>query len=83
MQEPVSPLMREFLGWIACRPRTYAEAMAAWRTSCPRHTVWEDATIDGLIQLEGRHGIDQSLVMLTPRGRAILDGEPPSQLAAD
>ena len=77
MHEPVSPVMREFLEWIARRPRTYAEAMAAWRTTCPRHAVWEDASIDGLIELETGRCIEQSLVVLTPRGRAILHGAPP------
>jgi hypothetical protein len=72
MNEPVSPLTLEFLTWISSRPRTYAEAMEAWRTTCPRHPVWEDALIDGLIQLEGT--MNQSKVTLTPRGRAILDG---------
>jgi len=23
------------------------KAMEAWRTTCPRHSVWEDALIDG------------------------------------
>jgi hypothetical protein len=83
MAEPVSPLMLEFLTWIASRPRTYAEAMEAWRTTCPRHTIWEDASIDGLIQLEAAGSIDKSRVTLTPRGRAILDGASPSRLVAD
>ena len=77
MQEPVSPVMREFLEWIAGRPRTYAEAMAAWRTTCPRHAVWEDASIDGLIQLEAGCCLAQSPVVLTLRGRAVLHGAPP------
>ena len=25
--------------------------MDAWRTSCPRLSVWEDATADGLVEL--------------------------------
>jgi hypothetical protein len=43
--------MLQFLDWVASRPRTYAEAMDAWRTSCPRLSVWEDALLAGLIQL--------------------------------
>ena len=73
MHEPVNPLAREFLAWLASRPRTYAETMAAWRTSCPRHPVWEDALTDGLIQLENGATLDQSSVTLTPRGRTVLD----------
>jgi hypothetical protein len=70
LPEPVSLLMREFLAWISSRPRTYAEAMEAWRSTCPRQTVWEDALTDGLIQIGGT--FHQSEVTLTPRGRAIL-----------
>lgn len=43
----------ELLRWIAERPRTYAETMEAWRTSCPRLSVWEDAIADGLIRVQG------------------------------
>jgi hypothetical protein len=72
MPEAVSPLMREFLAWISNHPRTYAETMEAWQTTCPRHTVWEDALIDGLIQVDGGNTLHQSEVTLTPRGKAIL-----------
>jgi hypothetical protein len=73
MNEPVPLLTVEFLRWIATRPRTYAEAMEAWRSNCPRHTVWEDALIDGLIQIESGATMNQCAVILTPRGRDILD----------
>jgi hypothetical protein len=73
--EPVSLLMLQFLEWVTSRTRTYAEAMDAWRTSCPRLSVWEDALIGGLIQLEGGTS-QQALVRLTSRGRAILDRSP-------
>jgi hypothetical protein len=48
--------------------------MDAWRTSCPRLTIWEDALIDGLIQIESGGSRQQAQVTLTPRGQAILDG---------
>ena len=73
MPEPVNPLMRELLTWISSRPRTYDEAMEAWRSTCPRHTVWEDALIEGLIQVKSA-GTLQSEVTLTPRGKSILKG---------
>jgi hypothetical protein len=77
MPEPASPLLLQFLDWVASRPRTYAEAMDAWRTSCPRLTVWEDALIEGLIQVVSGGPAQPSAVTLTPRGKALLDGEPP------
>jgi len=74
MQETIDPLIRELLSWISSRPRTYDEAMEAWQTTCPRHSVWEDAVIDGLIQIESGGTPHCSEVTLTRRGRAILDG---------
>jgi hypothetical protein len=74
MPEVVNPLMLEFLSWVACRPRTYDDTMDAWRSTCPRHTVWEDALIDGLIRVARGGGLHQSEVTLTPRGRVILEG---------
>jgi hypothetical protein len=71
MAEPVGPLTLEFLAWVSCHRRTYAEAMEAWQTTCPRHTVWEDALIDGLIRVESQD--HPSEVTLTVRGRAMLE----------
>jgi hypothetical protein len=83
MLQPVDPLMLQFLAWVASRRRTYAEAMEAWQTTCPRHTVWEDALIDGLIQVQSRGSSCQSDVMLTRRGRAILDESSHDSVHAD
>jgi hypothetical protein len=68
-QEPL-----ELLAWVARQPRTYAQAMAVWQTSCPRHSVWEDALTEGLIVVEnGSSGpADLAAVTLTRRGRAVL-----------
>jgi hypothetical protein len=82
MAEAVSLIMRQFLGWVERRPRTYAEAMDAWRTSCPRLSVWEDAQIEGLIELEGGAS-RQALVRLTARGRAVLGESPVAEPGPD
>ncbi|MGZ8499379.1 MAG: hypothetical protein ACXW5W_13155 [Candidatus Binatia bacterium] len=71
MSDSVNSLMLEFLSWVASRPRTYDEAMEAWQSHCPRQTIWEDAIIEGLIEIN-RQPNDQE-VMLTPRGEAILN----------
>lgn len=42
-------LVLDLVEWIAKRPRPYAEVMDAWRTSCPRLPIWEDAVEHGLI----------------------------------
>ncbi|WP_270935124.1 hypothetical protein [Falsiroseomonas oryzae] len=38
------------------RPRPYAEVIEAWRTSCPRLTVWEEATDRGWVAFRGGPG---------------------------
>jgi hypothetical protein len=75
MSESVNLLMLEFLAWISSRRRTYADVMEAWQTTCPRHTVWEDAMIDGYVQLDRRDTLRDPEVTLTARGIALLDGE--------
>ena len=73
MPESTDLLMLEFLSWIADRQRTYDEAMEAWQSHCPRQTIWEDAIIDGYIQLVSVDRIHDSEVALTPRGRKLLE----------
>jgi hypothetical protein len=65
-------LTLQFLAWIADGPRTYGEAMEAWRSTCPRLSIWEDAVRDGLVRLENGGAMKASRVVLTPAGRAAL-----------
>ena len=71
-----SALMLELLAWVAARPRTYSETMEAWRTSCPRVPVWEDAITAEFIEVLPRDGggMSGSAVRITPLGRAVLAG---------
>jgi hypothetical protein len=78
MTPPSDMLMRQFLAWLEERPRSYAEVMDAWRTSCPRLSIWEDANIEGLVRLAAG---ERTMVTLTERGRAMLAGS--SRAAAD
>ena len=68
-------LMLQFLSWVAVRPRSYGETMDAWRTSCPRLSVWEDALEEGLVRQEAADDARQAAarVVLTAEGRARLD----------
>ena len=70
----VSPLMRDFLAFVESRPRSYAETMDAWRSSCPRLTIWEDALADDLVRVANGASRNDATVILTPRGRAVLEG---------
>jgi hypothetical protein len=71
----VDALVLDLLEWIAAGERSYAEVMDAWRTSCPRLPVWEDANDRGLVarvQLSGR-----AVVRITAAGRALLARQRP------
>jgi hypothetical protein len=72
-RDPAAALTLQLLAWIAERERSYAEVMEAWRTSCPRLSIWEDACSDGLIDRGGDGGRN---VRLSDKGRAVLDGQP-------
>jgi hypothetical protein len=43
------PLVLDFVEWIARAPRAYADVIGAWKTSCPRLTIWEDAAESGYV----------------------------------
>ncbi|MBX9942697.1 MAG: hypothetical protein K2Y40_01330 [Reyranella sp.] len=70
MDATLAPLVRDLLEWVSRQPRTHAEVMDGWKTSCPRLPVWEEATGHGFVARRG------PLVELTPRGRAFLAGPP-------
>lgn len=62
--------MLEFLSWVADHRRTYDEVMETWQSHCPRQTIWEDAIIEGLVEVDKQSNDHE--VMLTPRAEAIL-----------
>jgi len=70
MTDNVENLILDLLEWLHRRERTYEETIAAWRTSCPRLPVWEDASDRGLVETRSSNG--RSLVRLTPAGLALL-----------
>ncbi len=72
MPDPAHALTLQFLAWVAATPRTYAQAMEAWRSTCPRLSIWEDAILDGLVAFAGGATRNQSRVVLTAKGRALL-----------
>lgn len=49
MPDPVDTLVIDLLEWIGPGARSYAEALEAWRTTCPRLPVWETANDRGFI----------------------------------
>lgn len=73
MNEPPSnpnrALTIQLLQWIADRPRSYAETLDAWRTSCPRLSIWEDALAAGLIDTDETPA---RILLLSKKGSAML-----------
>ncbi len=67
----VDNLIVDLLSWLATRERSYEEVMDAWRTSCPKLPVWEDANDRGLVTTEQAGA--RRLVKITPAGAAFLD----------
>jgi hypothetical protein len=50
MSDSVDDLILDLLIWLDSGPRPYAGVLDAWRTSCPRLPVWEEATERGFIK---------------------------------
>jgi len=52
MSDTVENLTLDLIEWLARKGHTYQETFDAWRTSCPRLTVWEDAIERGFLRYE-------------------------------
>ncbi len=64
-------LILDLVEWVARTPRRYDDVMDAWRTSCPRLPVWEDAVSRGLVERR-RDGREAPHVLVTAAGLALL-----------
>jgi hypothetical protein len=72
MTDPVvDTLILDLIEWLARQDRTYSEVMDAWRTSCPKLPVWEEANDRGLVMQDVLRG--RSVVRPTPAGLAFLE----------
>lgn len=63
MTDPCEALIADLVQWLATAPQPYRTVMEAWRTSCPRLPVWEEAVERGYVAL----GAD-AMVTTTPVG---------------
>jgi D-3-phosphoglycerate dehydrogenase len=66
----VEALILDLLEWLATADRSYEEVMDAWRTSCPKLPVWEEANERGLVIREDANG--RCVVRVSSSGRALL-----------
>jgi hypothetical protein len=71
MSDTIEPLIFDLVSWVAKEERSYEDAMDAWRTSCPRLPIWEEANIRGLVT-RSRNGDGVPIVSVTASGRTFL-----------
>lgn len=71
MKDTTETLVLDLVEWVAARPRAYDEVMDAWRTSCPRLTIWEDTVDRGLVVREQTKDAG-TIVKVTALGRDLL-----------
>jgi D-3-phosphoglycerate dehydrogenase len=82
MLDPVDALVLDLLEWIGSDPKPYADVMEAWRTSCPRLPVWEEANARGFIAQQHRQGVG-AFVSLSASGRDWLTRHRPVHAASN
>lgn len=70
MTDTVESLVLDLLDWLSRQDRSYEETMEAWRTSCPKLPVWEDANERGLVSVEYNQSC--SSVRVTAAGADLL-----------
>ena len=70
-EDHTESLITDLVHWVNESPRTYDETMTAWRTSCPRLTIWEDALDRGYVRRLPQ-GNGPARVVATNAGRAFL-----------
>jgi len=71
MNQIIDQLVLDLVEWVAKAPRPYAEVIDAWRTSCPRLTVWEEAVDRKLVMRTTLEG-DGAKVAITASGLRLL-----------
>ena len=71
MADQINALVLDLVEWVAKAPRPYADVMDAWRTSCPRLTIFEDAIDRGFIESRAASG-GGVIVAVTAAGAALL-----------
>lgn len=71
MSDTIDPLVRDLVEWVAKESRAYSDVMEAWRTSCPRLTVWEEANERGLVERRYSQALGAQVVV-TEAGRDLL-----------
>ena len=81
MPDPVDALVLDLLEWLGSGRRPDEETMEAWRTSCPRLPVWEEANARGFL-MQVHDPATGRFVSVSVKGLAYLRSRRPSTSAA-
>jgi hypothetical protein len=79
MTNAVDALILDLLEWIGPEARPYSEVIEAWRTSCPRLPVWEEANERGFLEQRNETGRG-TYVSVSARGREHLRAARPGSM---
>jgi hypothetical protein len=71
MPDSVDALILDLLEWIGPKARPYREVLEAWRTSCPRLPVWEEANERGFLDYRLEQG-SEAVVSVSALGARFL-----------
>jgi hypothetical protein len=76
VSDSIEALILDLLEWLGPERRDYHEVLAAWRTSCPRLPVWEEANSRGFVA----RGYDagRAFTCVTPEGLNFLHERRPN-----
>jgi hypothetical protein len=80
MSDCIEALVLDLLEWVGPERRDYDEVVAAWRTSCPRLPVWEEAHGRGF--LARGYDAGRAFVCATPAGLKFLHERRPASECA-
>lgn len=72
MAEECDALILDLIEWVGREPRSYSEVMEAWRTSCPRLPVWEEAVDRRYVARDWQPGLG-ARVSVTQEGEHFLN----------
>jgi trans-aconitate 2-methyltransferase len=75
ISDTVETLVLDLLEWVGFKERTYDATMEAWRTSCTKLQIWEDANDRGLVETACVNG--ESFVRVTAAGLGVLQERRP------
>lgn len=83
MSNNVDDLVLDLLEWLRSSPRPYSEVLDAWRTSCPRLPVWEEANDRGYILRQILPGGGQFVTISSMGTEYLLRNRPMTRVLSD